>query len=135
KTAVFFTVTRGGDPGGDVKGVGHAYIDNYWYTLSYNREGKCWVAFKSELGLLTRYCGPSDKLAEAVAKILKGEQVMVPAMVGDNKQDLLQRRARVQEVRAGLTLLGESSKPKRGDKKPDEKKPDEKKPEPEEKKP
>src|SRR6266542_6023928 len=59
KTAILFTVTRGDDdPGGAVKGVGHAYIDNFWYTLSYDRNGKCWVAFKSELGLLTRYCGP-----------------------------------------------------------------------------
>src|SRR5262249_1853350 len=135
KTAVLFTVTRGGDPGGAVKGVGHAYIDNYWYTLSYEREGKCWVAFKSELGLLTRYCGPSDKLGDAVAKILKGEQVVVPAMGGDNRQDLLQRRAKVQALRASLTLLGDNSKPKSGDKKPNKKKPDEKKPEPGEKKP
>jgi hypothetical protein len=120
KSAVLFTVTRGGDPGGDVKGVGHAYIDNYWYTLSYNREGKCWAAFKSELGLLTRYCGPADKLAEAVAKILNGEQVVVKAMAGDNRQELLQRRAKVEDVRASLQLLDDP----RHQKKPDDKKPE-----------
>src|SRR5205823_5904308 len=106
------------------------YIDNFWYTLSYDRNGKCWVAFKSELSLLTRYCGPADKLGDTLAKILRGEEVVVPAMVGDNRQDLLQRRAKVQDLRASLTLLGDNSKPNSGDKKPGDKKP-----EPAEKKP
>src|SRR5262249_35092085 len=75
------------------------------------------------------------KLGGAVAKILRGEEGVVPAMVGDNRQDLLQRRAKVQDLRASLTILGNNSKPKSGDKKPAEKKPGEKKPEPGEKKP
>lgn len=106
KMAVFFTVTRGDDdPGGDVKGVGHAYIDNFWYTLSYNRDGRCWVAFKSERSLLTRYCGPADKLGDAVARILRGEEIVVPALVSDSKPALPPGRAPVQDVRASLQIL------------------------------
>src|SRR5262249_12533320 len=129
KIVVVFTLTHGEDGGEAVKGLGHAYIDNFWYSLSYDRNGKCWVAFKSELSLLTRYCGPADRFANALGKIRRGEEVVVPAMVGDNRQELQQRRARIQNLRASLVILDGGSKPKAGgDKKPDENKPVEKKP-------
>jgi hypothetical protein len=38
------------------------------------------------------------------AKVLRGEEVVVPCMPNDNKEDLLQRRAKVQRLRASLRI-------------------------------
>ncbi len=96
KTAIMFAR--------DVKA--HVYIDGYWYSALYEGKSKCWVAANGEPALLTRYCGTVDQLGDAVTKILRGEEVVVPAMVGDNPRDLEQRRAKIQELRASLKILG-----------------------------
>jgi hypothetical protein len=98
KTAIMFAKMQ------DVKA--HVYIDGYWYSVLYEAKANCWVSANGEPLLLTRYCGTVDQLGDAVTKILRGEEVVVPAMVGDNKQDLEQRRARVQDLRASLRILG-----------------------------
>jgi hypothetical protein len=103
KTAVLFTITAGA-PGGTGLGVGHAYIDNYWYSLSYDREAKCWRALRGAPALLTRYCGSPDKLRDAVADVLADKEVVVPCMVNDKKEDVEQRRAKVQRLKASLKL-------------------------------
>ena len=114
--AVLFTVTRGDyNPGGAVKGVGHAYIDNYWYTLSYDREGKCWVAFKSELGLLTRYCGPADKFGDlgSARSLRRGGRG-----AGHDRRQLgmysCNAEPKVQDLRASLQRLDNPNKQGRG---------------------
>jgi hypothetical protein len=103
KTAILFTIT-GGPPGANVPGCGYAYIDNSWYALAYDGNRKCWSALRGDPTLLTRYCGPADKLRDAVTAILRGEEVVVPCMVNDRKEDLVERRARVQRLRASLRL-------------------------------
>lgn len=123
KTAVLFASApnvpkkKQGEPAAEI-GLGgcpaHVYIDGYWYWAICDRtNSKVWVAVNGEPIMLTRYCGAADKLGIAVAKILRGEEVVVPAMVGDNKQDLEQRRARVQDLRASLKILNydEQGKP------------------------
>lgn len=95
-------------------GVAHIYIDGYWYWANcddVNR--KVWVAVNGEPIMLTRYCGPANKLGPAVATILRGEQIVVPAMVGDDQQDLEARRAKIQDLPASLKILNydEQGKP------------------------
>ena len=138
-------------------GRGHVYIDGYWYWVVGTDNPANWVAAGGEPAQLVIYCGTADKLRDAVEKILKGEEVMVPVMSGENRAELLQRRGKVQDVRASLKLVGADTlerlanrtdgmkpgvKPVPGDTKPDPNaKPGDKKtepgakPEPGEKKP
>jgi hypothetical protein len=106
KTAVLFAaIARDKEGRGSVvQGYGYAYIDNYWYSLAYDTKGECWSALKGDPTLLTWYCGTPDKLREAVANIVGGKEVVVPCMVGGNKEDLAKRRAKVHRVRASLKL-------------------------------
>ena len=141
KTAVVF-VREGG-----FKSLAHVYIDNCWYLIVWNRDGKCGFAWNGEPTMLIRYCGTADKLRDAVESILKGEEVVVPAMASDDRKALMERRGKVLEVRASLKLLGNfkqnidaellaglaDDKPASPDKpgaKPGDTKPGEKKPEP-----
>lgn len=97
-----------------LKGHAHVYIDGYWYLASCDSSNsKVWVALYGEPIMLTRYCGPADKLGAAVAKILRGEEIVVPAMVGDNTRELEERRAKVQDLPASLKILNydEQGKP------------------------
>ncbi len=114
KTAVMFCNTRKSRKNPDkpkdkeeeegLEGRGHAYIDGYWYWLTYDGHSKCWFAGAGEPTWLTQYCGTADKLRDALAKILRGEEVVVPCMVNDSKEDLVQRRAKVQRLRASLKI-------------------------------
>ncbi len=133
KTALLFArIDNAGGPiperlelGKTTRAQGHMYIDGYWYMISYVGDHKYWVLSYGEPDMLSRYCGTAEKLGDAVAKILLGEEVLVPAMVGDNKQDLEQRRAKVQDLRASLKILDDGTKRNvAGDKKPDDKKPE-----------
>lgn len=100
KTAVVFAREGG------FKSLAHVYLDNCWYLIVWNRDGKCWFAWNGEPTMLIRYCGTADKLGEAVKGILKGEEVVVPVMASDDRKALLERRGKVVEVRASLKLLG-----------------------------
>jgi hypothetical protein len=130
KTAVLFAKDFG------LKSAAHVYIDGYWYFLSWNRDAKCWFATNGEPTMLVRYCGTPDKLGEVLPTILRGDEVVVPAMVSDNVKDVVERRARVQDVRVSLRILGNPKETIERNLKPepDAKKPD-KKPEPGDKKP
>jgi hypothetical protein len=124
KTALLFTKSFG------TKFAAHVYIDGYWYQVGASEHSDGWFASNGESVMLTRYCGPADKLGEAVTKMLRGEEVLVPAMSGDNREELNQRRAKVQEIRASLKILGEPKKNVDEDPKADGKQPDSKKLEP-----
>jgi hypothetical protein len=138
KMAVMFYFTGGNSRG-------HVYIDGYWYWIVGVRDNPAnWVAAGGEPTQLTTYCGAADKLRDAVEKILKGEEVVVPVMSGENRADLLQRRAKVQDARASLKIVGADTlarianrsdgkkpavtEPDATDAKPGEKKPDGTKP-------
>jgi len=136
KTAVLFARGNG------FKSHAHLYIDGYWYLVAWDINGKCWNAVNGEPTMLCRYCGTADKLGGALPRILRGEEVVVQAMVRDNRQDLEQRRARVQDLRVSLQILGNFKENvelnlKSDDKKPDpdNKKPNGKKPDLDNKKP
>src|SRR5262249_19531523 len=131
KTAVMFARDYG------VKSAGHVYIDGYWYFVSCDVRGNCWAAVNGEPTMRMRYCGAADKLGGAVAKILRGEEVVVPGMARDDRKALLEGRGKVQDVRASLRILGDfkqnldidrpepdGKKPEPGDKKAPEYNPD-----------
>jgi Protein of unknown function (DUF1549)/Protein of unknown function (DUF1553) len=152
KKAVMFYFTGGNDRG-------HVYIDGYWYwvggvTTSNAQDKKArgdfwWSVNQGEPMLLSIYFGTADQLRDAVATILRGEEVDVPCMADDDKQALERQRGKVQQVRASLKILGadtlvriasrpDGKKPPPEDRKPTEKKPEDKKPDdtkPVEKKP
>jgi hypothetical protein len=92
--------------------VGHLYIDGHWYRLSFDQENNCWYAVADEPHMLTGYCGSAEKFGEAVTKILRGEEVVVPAKLGEKSGHLIAR-----ELRAGHRIPGVEKKSK--DRKPD----------------
>ena len=100
KTAVFFGVID--SLGGKRIDAAYVYIDNYWYLIMYDEESATSRAVRGEPLMLAHYCGAADKLGDYVAKLLQGEEVVVPAMVGGNKNDVEQRRAKVRDIRASL---------------------------------
>jgi hypothetical protein len=80
---------------------GHTYIDGQWYAASTtNWQG--WVVSHGEPVLLRTYSGKAERLASAAAEILAGKEVVVTCLAGDNLEELRQRRAKVQRMRAGL---------------------------------
>ena len=139
KTAVMFYFTG-------PNSRGHVYIDGYWYWVVGTDNPSNWVAAGGEPTQLTIYCGAADKIPDAIARILKGEEVVVSVMSGDNRADLMQRRGKVLDVRASLKIVDADTlrrlanradgkkpgvKPVPGDTKPDPNaKPGDKKPEP-----
>src|SRR5262249_3386542 len=100
KTAVFFDIRH---PATGAVFSGHVYIDNYWYRVLYE-EDFCHLFEDNSETLLTRYCGSPARLKEAVSDILKNKEVIVPCMVNDNKEDLQQRKAKIQRMRAGIRI-------------------------------
>jgi hypothetical protein len=83
---------------------GHTYIDNCWYANN-TGDWQWWNASHPEPLLLRMYSGKSDRLVSAAKAILAGKEVIVPGRVGDNQQELRERRAKVQRIKAGLKLL------------------------------
>ncbi len=98
KSAIMFAKIR------DVKA--HVYIDGYWYSVLFESKSKCWIGANGEPHLLANYCGSVQQLKDAVTKILRGEEVVVKAMVSDQPRDMEQGRAKIQDVRASLKILG-----------------------------
>jgi hypothetical protein len=103
KTAAIFVK----DFGNRAKAAAHICIDGYWYLIGWNREEDYWFAVRGEPNMLTRYCGSAEKLGAAVAKILRGEEILVPGMARDDRVALEEARGKVQDVRASLKILGE----------------------------
>ncbi len=118
KTAVMFYFWQG-------KGIGYVCIDSAWCQV-YSQIGHAsktdppdisWYAAQVEPAFLAMYCGTADKLRDAVKRILKGEEVAVPAIVGENRRAVEEGRAKVQDILAGLKLVGANEKPNTGDNK------------------
>lgn len=108
KTAVMFYFTEGAN-----RGNAHVCIDGYWYwAMARSKSDKearpegWWSAHLGEPALLAIYCGTADQLRDAVTKVLRGEEVEVPCMAGDDRQALEQRNGKLQQVRASLKLVG-----------------------------
>jgi len=76
-------------------------IDNYWYQTY---AGDWWAMSHAEPYLLRTYTGKPEKLAEAVTKILAGQEITVPCMMDGDKNALQLRTARLMRMKASLKL-------------------------------
>jgi len=94
----------GSEGGGWKRTVLGRHLAGHLPYLTYDHNAKCWRALRGAPTLLTRYCGSPDKLRDAVADILADKEVVVPCMVNDKKEDVEQRRAKVQRLKASLKL-------------------------------
>jgi hypothetical protein len=83
-------------------GASEICIGNWWYQ-SY-AGGEWWNHSHGEPYLLRSYSGSPEKLAGAVAEIIAGREVVVPCMVDGNKEDLHNRRAKIQRIKASLKI-------------------------------
>jgi hypothetical protein len=83
-------------------GASETCLGRYWYQAYAG--GEWWSMSHGEPFLLRSYYGDANRLAAAVAEILAGREVIVPAMTDGNQEALHLRTARVQRVRASLRL-------------------------------
>src|SRR5262245_22126419 len=92
KTAIFF---HNG-------GASETCIGTWWYQ-AYGG-GEWWNHSHGEPFLLRSFAGNPDKLAGIVEQMLAGQEVAVPCMIDGNKEDLHNRRAKIQRLKASLKL-------------------------------
>ena len=92
KTAVFFY--NGG--------ASETCIGNWWYQ-AYGG-GEWWNHSHAEPFLLRSFAGSPDKLAAIVDQMLLGQEVAAPCMIDGDKEDLHNRRAKIQRVKVSLKI-------------------------------
>lgn len=83
-------------------GASETCIGTWWYQAYAG--GEWWNHSHGEPFLLRSYCGAPEKLANLVGEINEGREVVVPCMVDGNKEDLHNRRAKIQRLKASLKL-------------------------------
>ena len=92
KTAVFF---HNG-------GASETCIGTWWYQA--HGGGEWWMHEHAEPFLLRTFCGNPEKLAGIVEQMLAGQEVVAPCMIDGNKEDLHNRRAKIQRLKVSLKL-------------------------------
>jgi FG-GAP-like repeat len=83
-------------------GASETCIGNWWYQAYAG--GEWWNHSHGEPFLNRSYSGPPEKLGGIVQQILDGKEVVVPCMVNGNLEDLHNRRAKIQRVKASLKI-------------------------------
>jgi hypothetical protein len=84
-------------------GASETCIGTWWYQAYAG--GEWWNHSHGEPFLLRSYCGSPEKLAALVAQMVEGREVVVPCMIDSaNKEDLHQRRGKIQRLKASLKL-------------------------------
>jgi hypothetical protein len=83
-------------------------IGTYWYQCY--REGPWWGMSHAEPFLLRTYCGDPEKLSDAVVAIAAGKEVVVPCMADQNKQQLHERKGKLQLLKASLKRIDYNAK-------------------------
>jgi hypothetical protein len=84
-------------------GASETCIGTYWYQCY--PEGDWWGMSHGEPFLLRTFYGRAEKLADAVAQILQDKEVVVTCLADGNKEQLHQRKGKIQRLRASLKLL------------------------------
>ncbi len=92
KTAVFFY--QGG--------ASETCIGTWWYQAYAG--GEWWNHSHAEPFLLRSFAGNPDKLAGIVDQMLQGQEVAAPCMIDGNKEDLHNRRAKIQRLKVSLKI-------------------------------
>jgi len=75
-------------------------IGTYWYQAY--REGDWWGMSHAEPFLLRSYYGDAEKLAEICKRVLKGEEVVVTCLADGSKEQLHQRKGKLQRLKVSL---------------------------------
>lgn len=89
-------------------GASETCIGTYWYQAYPN--GEWWGLSHAEPFLLRSYCGDVDKLVAAVTDIVAGKEVIVTCFADGNKEQLHQRKGKMQRVKASLKRLNYDNK-------------------------
>jgi hypothetical protein len=84
-------------------GASETCIGTWWYQAY--QGGEWWNHSHGEPFLLRSFCGAPEKLAGFVGSMVAGQEVIVLCMIDGNKEDLHNRRAKIQRVKASLKLL------------------------------
>jgi hypothetical protein len=75
-------------------------IGNYWYQCY--PEGEWWGMSHAEPYLLRTFFGDTERLAGLVAKMLEGQEVVVPCLADGNLDQLHEKKGKVQRLKASL---------------------------------
>jgi hypothetical protein len=78
-------------------------IGTYWYQCY--REGEWWGMSHAEPFLLRTYFGDAQKLGDACGRIARGEEAIVTCLADGSKEQLHQRKGKVQRLKASLKRL------------------------------
>jgi hypothetical protein len=89
-------------------GASETCIGNWWYQAYAG--GEWWNHSHGEPFLLRSYCGSPEKLVGYITAMQAGQEVVIPCMVDGNKEDLHNRRAKIQRLKASLKLLTYNAK-------------------------
>ncbi len=89
-------------------GASETCIGTWWYQAYAG--GEWWNHSHAEPFLLRSFAGNPEKLAAIVTDMLAGKETLAPCMVDGNKDDLHNRRARIQRLRVSLKLLDYNAK-------------------------
>ena len=81
-------------------GQSETCIGTYWYQCY--REGAWWGMTHAEPFLMRTYFGDAEKLAGHLTAMLQGREVIVPCLQDGPKDQLHQRKGKVQRLRASL---------------------------------
>ncbi|MEX2214749.1 MAG: VCBS repeat-containing protein [Phycisphaeraceae bacterium] len=83
-------------------GASETCIEGYWYQAY---AGDWWSMSHSEPFLGRSFHGKPEKLAVAIEAMIKGQEVIVPAMMDGDKNAMKTGTARVQRMKASLKLV------------------------------
>ena len=83
-------------------------IHTYWYQCY--QEGDWWGMSHAEPFLLRTFYGDPEKLVEIVTRLLKNEEVLVPCLADGDKNQLHQRKGKLQRLKASLKRLNYDAK-------------------------
>jgi hypothetical protein len=75
-------------------------IGTYWYQCY--PEGEWWGLAHAEPFLLRTYFGDAEKLAAAITRMQEGKEVIVPCLADGKKEELHERKGKLQRLKASL---------------------------------
>lgn len=84
-------------------GASETCIGTWWYQCY--AQGEWWGHVHGEPFLLRSFAGQPEKLAAIIATMQAGQETIAPCMVDGDKEDLHNRRARIQRLKVSLKLL------------------------------
>ena len=96
KRAVMFSVEA--DPRGTPMACGYVFIDDYCYSVDYNRGGEYWLLVRAEPHMSACYHGSAEQLQRLARDILDDKDVKVPVKEPASPVSREDREKRIKEV-------------------------------------